>query len=639
MFLPSFVPRPLEQLPSELDEVKVLVHQENALAQQEVAVREHHKDAPPLGIVEVCVAVLPALNWHGGVLGAALGWVGVLAAVLADPLGVGLTFHILQVCEDLQSEPADTDDSEPDLSDADDMDDGAEADDLVEEREAEGDEGADIDDPGEPDFGSDGSGSPYVPPSVESVKRVPGTAFIVDGFRFPSPNCRAYFLTHAHSDHTTGLSRAWDAGPVYCSAVTARILQHDMGIPRDRLHVLPLDTPTWIAGVEVTAIDANHCPGAVMLLFRIAATPGQSGTHEDSMRSSGDSSRAQAGTVVLHTGDFRWRPAMAEHPALKRTRVDFLMLDTTYCAPKWTFPPQDDVVAQLAELMAREVEEHPRTLFLISSYHVGKERAYLGAAARLGWRVWAPPTKRRLLHLLDLPPSWLALLAEREEEALVHVAGGGAQMRPAALAEQLALGSSPWDRIVAVWATGWTYRRGGKLDVREEGPVKIWGLPYSEHSSCEELRDCVRTLRPRRLIPTVNADNPAASRQDAAWQEPSAVKLASELAALGDSRAVSTLLFQQECSSPQQQQEQQRQQQGPGTTVPSSSMAVEGGEEEEVDLSAVDVAQQHRILSAIRDEQRRQARRTSGGARRLRQGSLAGFVRRTSSRGGGEGAK
>lgn len=133
MFLPSFVPRPLEQLPSELDEVKVLVHQENALAQQEVAVREHHKDAPPLGIVEVC--------------------------------------------EDLQSEPADTDDSEPDLSDADDMDDGAEADDLVEEREAEGDEvaeddvdefgeGADIDDPGEPDFGSDGSGSPYVPPSV-----------------------------------------------------------------------------------------------------------------------------------------------------------------------------------------------------------------------------------------------------------------------------------------------------------------------------------------------------------------------------------------------------------------------------------------------------------------------------------------
>lgn len=562
---------------------------------------------------------------------------------------------------------------------------------------------------------------------VESVKRVPGTAFIVDGFRFPSPNCRAYFLTHAHSDHTTGLSRAWDAGPVYCSAVTARILQHDMGIPRDRLHVLPLDTPTWIAGVEVTAIDANHCPGAVMLLFRIAATPGQSGTHEDSMRSSGDSSRAQAGTVVLHTGDFRWRPAMAEHPALKRTRVDFLMLDTTYCAPKWTFPPQDDVVAQLAELMAREVEEHPRTLFLISSYHVGKERAYLGAAARLGWRVWAPPTKRRLLHLLDLPPSWLALLAEREEEALVHVAGGGAQMRPAALAEQLALGSSPWDRIVAVWATGWTYRRGGKLDVREEGPVKIWGLPYSEHSSCQELRDCVRTLRPRRLIPTVNADNPAASRAivgrfaglmdlsgdrsrldcyflrappperpagqpsasrgyetsgqggaaqesttpsssscggdeesgsgqwDAplgaalptaspampvqAWQEPSAVKLASELAALGDSRAVSTLLFQQECSSPQQQQEQQRQQQGPGTTVPSSSMAVEGGEEEEVDLSAVDVAQQHRILSAIRDEQRRQARRTSGGARRLRQGSLAGFVRRTSSRGGGEGAK
>lgn len=32
---------------------------------------------------------------------------------------------------------------------------------------------------------------------VEAVKWVPGTKFIVDGFRFQSPACAAYFLTCA----------------------------------------------------------------------------------------------------------------------------------------------------------------------------------------------------------------------------------------------------------------------------------------------------------------------------------------------------------------------------------------------------------------------------------------------------------
>lgn len=47
---------------------------------------------------------------------------------------------------------------------------------------------------------------------VEAIKWVPGTPFLVDGFRFQHPACRAFFLTHMHSDHTTGLSRSFSAG-------------------------------------------------------------------------------------------------------------------------------------------------------------------------------------------------------------------------------------------------------------------------------------------------------------------------------------------------------------------------------------------------------------------------------------------
>lgn len=135
---------------------------------------------------------------------------------------------------------------------------------------------------------------------VESIKWVPGAPFLVDGFRFQSAACRAYFLTHAHSDHTTGLSSTFNAGgwpqargpslppcaaaalrplsmqcgiasllpradppapppsplgpspgPIYCTPTTARILRHDFpGLRRDLVRELPLDRATTICGVR-----------------------------------------------------------------------------------------------------------------------------------------------------------------------------------------------------------------------------------------------------------------------------------------------------------------------------------------------------------------------------------------------------
>ena len=72
------------------------------------------------------------------------------------------------------------------------------------------------------------------------------------------------------------------------------------------------------AGVEVTLVDANHCPGAVQFLFRLPC-----------------------GKRYLHCGDMRFRPSLLTNPHLCRAQgATAVYLDTTYCNPKYTFPPQ-----------------------------------------------------------------------------------------------------------------------------------------------------------------------------------------------------------------------------------------------------------------------------------------------------------
>jgi hypothetical protein len=50
--------------------------------------------------------------------------------------------------------------------------------------------------------------------------------------------------------------------------------------------------------------------------------------------------QCQGFTRILHCGDMRWQPAMAQHPALAGQPLDVLYLDTTYAAPRHLHPPQ-----------------------------------------------------------------------------------------------------------------------------------------------------------------------------------------------------------------------------------------------------------------------------------------------------------
>jgi len=226
---------------------------------------------------------------------------------------------------------------------------------------------------------------------LQHFKFVSGTPFVVDGFGEPPREGRLYFLTHFHADHYGGLSRRWSAGlagsssKIVCSHITARLVARRLGVPEEKLRPLPLRTPAAVGGGGVSAtvelIDANHCPGSVLLLFRLSD-----------------------GRAVLHTGDFRYEPRIGAEvlSALGGRRLDLLYLDNTYCDPRHDFPPQAAVL-EAVQRECRLLLDSRRTLVLFGAYTIGKERVFLLVARSLGLRLHVSAARLATLSCLDLP--------------------------------------------------------------------------------------------------------------------------------------------------------------------------------------------------------------------------------------------
>lgn len=110
-----------------------------------------------------------------------------------------------------------------------------------------------------------------------------GTPICVDRWK-RTEGGKVYFLTHAHTDHTVGLTSEFFSGMLYCTEITACLIIRRLGVDPSRVTTLevgsaysiPIDDRLGENGgvtFTVTLFDANHCPGAVMYLFHGYALP------------------------------------------------------------------------------------------------------------------------------------------------------------------------------------------------------------------------------------------------------------------------------------------------------------------------------------------------------------------------------
>ncbi|XP_052873357.1 uncharacterized protein LOC128278665 [Anopheles cruzii] len=316
-------------------------------------------------------------------------------------------------------------------------------------------------------------------------KIIAGTTFAVDGFRYGDiEGVTHYFLTHFHADHYIGLKKSFSK-PLIMSPITARLVKTFINVPEEHYLLIDLHQAIVIDGVEIIALDANHCPGGIMFLFRLPN-----------------------GTNILHTGDFRASPEMEEYPELWNFPIDCIYLDTTYLSSKYAFKPQCESVAIARDTVLAFLKKNigAKVLIVCGSYLIGKEKVWMELAIATGMKVWTEPNRWKALTAIA-DPMQLSLLVTDPAQADIHVLAMN-KISYDELGEYLDQFPDRYDCVIALRPSGW--EKNSKPQYR--GRINIVGIEYSEHSSFDELKRFVQFVRPREVISTVPYGNANQSR-------------------------------------------------------------------------------------------------------------------------------
>lgn len=196
--------------------------------------------------------------------------------------------------------------------------------------------------------------------------------------------------------------------------------------------------------------------------------------------------------------------------------ADAVFLDTTYCNPKFTFPSQEESVEYVVNTIKQVKEESEaageRVLFLIATYVVGKEKILLEVARRCGCMIHVDSRKMKILTGLGFGGE-KGVFTEDAAASDVHVTGWNIlgetwpYFRPNFVKMKEIMMERGYTKAVSFVPTGWMYETKKEgFAVRVKDSLKIHLVPYSEHSSYDELREYVKFLHPKQVIPTVGVD-------------------------------------------------------------------------------------------------------------------------------------
>jgi Cft2 family RNA processing exonuclease len=262
-------------------------------------------------------------------------------------------------------------------------------------------------------------------------------------------------ISHAHSDH---IARHQE---VICTAPTARFL-HARLPGRRTVTELPFgQTLPLEFGARVTLHPAGHILGSAQILL-------EHETHGS----------------LLYTGDFKLRPSFAAEPCAT-PRADTLIMETTFALPRYVFPPDTAVIAQLVGFCRQSLADGATPALLC--YSLGKSQEVLRALADAGLPVMLHAETLRLTRIYEQ----FGVVFPPHREFSSREVGGHVVICPAHATGLL--GHIPAVRTAAI--TGWAIDPGAIYRLRCHA-----AFPLSDHADFTDLLRFVELVQPKRVL-------------------------------------------------------------------------------------------------------------------------------------------
>ena len=314
-----------------------------------------------------------------------------------------------------------------------------------------------------------------------------------------------FFLTHAHTDHMSGLGRSWRVGKLHCSRMTsAFLIAKQMCVPdMIRAHDLdtefdvedPLHARRRLTGVFV---DACHCPGSVIIVLK--GLPG--------------------GPVIL-TGDFRFTKDHLHNRTLAciRCHNPTLYLDVTFASSHpacWDFPEKSAAISQVLDLL--DTHSCGETIFLRSG-GLGDEELLVAVAnyIRPDGDLLHFACARRFAMFKVFDPEFChrscALLTgsqRRQQHRVIVVNTASSRTNVESFRAEGVRG------VEVCCSTLWWVRCPRALSAFRPAldAYGVWHVLWSMHSSFSELRTFVEWMKPKCVLPSCHFFCPECAVQE-----------------------------------------------------------------------------------------------------------------------------
>ncbi|KAK2656221.1 hypothetical protein Ddye_009273 [Dipteronia dyeriana] len=324
-----------------------------------------------------------------------------------------------------------------------------------------------------------------------------GLPFSVDSFTPSSKKKRHYFLTHAHKDHTVGIS-SHSHYPIYSTHITKSLLLDHYSQLDESLFVgievgktLVVDDPD--GEFKVSAYDANHCPGAVMYLFE-----GDFGS-------------------ILHTGDCRLTPDCLQSLPEKyigkkgkepRCQLDYIFLDCTFGKFSQKLPSKHSAIRQVISC----IWKNPGApVVYLTCDLLGQEEILSNVSKTFGSKIFVdkatkPECFQSLLliapEIISEDPSTRFQMFDGFPKLYERASAKLAEARANLLPEPLIIRPSAQWYVCEQENLETPSQRKLRFNEALKDQFGVWHVCYSMHSSREELEWALQLLAPKRVVST-----------------------------------------------------------------------------------------------------------------------------------------